>query len=955
MKAQLALLVLLFPFLSFGQTGVISGVIKDKITGETIVGANVIIKNTLIGCSSDLDGYFKLTNLEAGTYTLVVSFISYQNIEQSGVIVEKNKTTSVNFLLSESATELHDVEVYAKKKVDTDVSMVSSVRNSTLVISGVSRQQIERSPDKDAAEVVRRIPGITIMDDRFIIVRGLDKRYNNVWLNGTTTPSSESDAKAFSFNSVPSSLISRLTVFKTAAPELPGDFAGANVLIETKNVPEEDFTSIGFNVGYNPEVSFSKFISYEGGSLDWLGFDDGTRSLPENWPSTETYEEVRGNINEEGWAKITEWSKSFNAIWNLDENRTALPDFSGSIILARNYTLNGTPKKLGIITSISYSRSSDIENSFKARYESYDTIQDEPDTMQYSHDATYLEKVNLGVMNNWHYEINKRNQLEIKTVYNRISKNQTIIRNGYDYYQENRFYAHELNFEGRNTLSTQLGGKHQILDNQLSIDWIIGYSYADKNQPDTRRVKLNQNMNEEDIHYLDYYLVLNNQATPSINGRLFSEMKENINNGLMNINYNLKIGHYTQQIKAGFFIENKARFFSIRNIGIVKSGNDYELPYLPLDSVFQDEYIGYLNGILYAENTQSKDSYKAYNHMQAGYLSTNIPLTSLISIYGGVRIEHNKQQLTGFQDIASGDETPDIYIDTINILPSVNITYNLSEKSIARLAYGKTINRPEFRELSPFAYYDFERTATIYGNDTLKNAYIDNIDLRYEFYPSPSELITLGAFYKYFNSPIELNLFPASNGWDFVAKNIDKGISTGLELDIKKSFLSLSERNSSFNVLKDFTLLFNAAWIYSRVYGSDAYLRDKIRPMQGQSPYIINTGLYYQNEKTGILVSALYNVIGKRIVYVGTSDTPHTYELPHNQVDITITKEFPNRLKLKLTIKDLLNQEIKYIQTQSYFKDTDGDQIGDTTVYREQLVNALRPGRLFNLSVSYTF
>ncbi|MCF8371529.1 MAG: TonB-dependent receptor [Bacteroidales bacterium] len=955
---------IILTYVASAQSGTLEGKIKDKATGEEIIGASVYLKGTTIGASSDFDGNYRITNIPPGTYTIIASFISYQQVEFENVSIEKNKSTYIKIELDEASEQLDDIVVVAKRKTDTEMSMISSIRNSNLVMSGVSKQQIERSPDKDAAEIVRRVPGITIIDNRFIIVRGLDKRYNTVWVNGATTPSSESDARAFSFDAIPSGMLSRLCIFKTPAPELPADFAGANVMIETKGVPDKEELQISLSTGINQGTSFNQFYNYEGGNLDWLGFDDGTRDLPSVWPSTKEYEELRGSIDAEGWDKITEWSKAFNKNWTANSIESARPDMGVSMASAKRFDLKKPHRSIGNITSISYSNSNDHTQYFKSRYESYDTILDRPDTMLYTIDDVYLNKVKIGIMHNWSFELSPDHALEFRNLYNHIGKIQTILREGKDFYHsELPNKGQEFSFMGRNTYSGQLAGKHKFTDGTTQFDWILGYSYADKDQPDIRRIRWNQIINDESVHNLDYALIINNMPTPSENGRLFMNMYEHIWVFGANFSKDFNFNSFRPQLKAGVFYEKKNREFSIRNIGIVKSiypEYNNEIVYMPIDSVFMDENIDSRSGILYGENTQAKDAYKAESELIAGYIALKIPITSLLNVYGGVRFEKNKQLLTGFQDEVDPNTPnpyiePDITIDTINFFPSVNVAYNVGEKSVLRFAYGLTINRPEFRELSPFAFYDFEKTATVYGNDTLKNAYIHNFDLRYEWYPTPSEIITIGAFYKNFIDPIELNLFPASNGWDFVAKNTDKATSLGLEIDAKKSFAVWGDRTGFLRRLKNFSLSLNAAWIKSEVRGSDAYLRDKVRPMQGQSPYIVNTGLYYQNEETKWMFSLLYNVIGERIVYVGTSENPHTYEMPHNLIDLSVSKQIGEHVKLKAAVKDLLNEEITYNQTYEFNQDTDGDGIGDGIVERKQLIQAYNPGRLFNFSITYRF
>ena len=958
------LTIILIATCSIAQTGSIEGYVKDSSTGEEIIGASIYLKGTTTGCSSDLDGNYRITNIPIGTYTLIASFISYQEIEFANIEVEKNKTLLQNITLSEASEQLEDITVFAKRKTDTEMSMISSIRNSSLVISGVSKQQIERSPDRDAAEVVRRVPGITIVDNRFIIVRGLDKRYNTVWVNGATTPSSESDARAFSFDAIPSGMLSRLTVYKTPAPELPADFAGANVGIETKGVPDKDGITVSVNGGIKGGTTFEKFQSYEGGNTDWLGYDDGTRDLPSLWPTTEEYEAVRGQITEDGWKLIEDWSKSFNKIWETDFVESARPDMGFSIASTKRFNLKKEHSSIGNITSISYSNSNDYTQNIKGRYFK-DSVNQALDTFRLAYDDAFENKVKIGVMHNWSYELSSDHSFEFRNLYNHIGKKTTITRDILDFYHEAgaKYKSTEMSFMSRNTYSGQLGGKHKFTDGTTRLDWTIGYSYADKDEPDIRRSQQRLDNNEDSQNYGEYYHLINPSVSPNTFGRLFIDMKEDVFVFSTNFEKDFQFGSFRPKLKAGVFYEKKKREFHIRNIGVVQGKNfDFKgIVYLPIDSVFRDSNIVSDGGIIYEEKTNAEDSYNAESELLAAYVSLKIPVTSLLNIYGGVRMEKNRQVLSGFQDEIDPNDPnpivePDTERDTTNFFPSVNIAYNVGEKSLLRLAYGLTINRPEFRELSQVSFYDFYQNATIHGNDTLKSSYIHNIDLRYEWYPTPTEIITIGAFYKKFVDPIELSLFPASSSeWDFFAKNTEKATSLGLELDAKKSFANLGDRSGFLRHLRHFSLSFNAAWIQSEVHQNEAYLRDNVRPMQGQSPYIVNTGLYYQNDENKWMCSVLYNVIGERIVIVGTKEVPHTYEMPHNLIDLSVSKQIGEHLKIKVDVKDLLNEDVEFKQTFEFLQDADGDGTIDGTVEQEKVVESYNPGRRFNFSISYRF
>ncbi len=334
------IIILLFSVLTIhtvclsAQTGSIKGVITDKKTKETIIGANVYIEGTTIGSTTNLDGQYEIRNIKPGVYIVIVSFISYKQQHFQKVKVSANQTTAVNAELEESVTTIAEVVVSGTRKKDTEVSMINSIKNSDAVVSGVSGQQISKTTDKDASEVVRRIPGVTIIDDRFIVVRGLNERYNTVSLNGAATPSSESDVKAFSFDVIPSNAIDRILVFKTPSPELPADFAGANIQIVSKNTPDKNIFSICYNTGFKTSTTGKSFQTYDGGATDYLGYDDGTRAIPSIIPTTRDFQQIINNPTAENKQIRTAFGQAFNKTWDSYASKAPI-DQSASVFFAR--------------------------------------------------------------------------------------------------------------------------------------------------------------------------------------------------------------------------------------------------------------------------------------------------------------------------------------------------------------------------------------------------------------------------------------------------------------------------------------------------------------------------------------------------------------------------------------------------------------------------------------------
>lgn len=321
------------------------------------------------------------------------------------------------------------------------------------------------------------------------------------------------------------------------------------------------------------------------------------------------------------------------------------------------------------------------------------------------------------------------------------------------------------------------------------------------------------------------------------------------------------------------------------------------------------------HGLSYRDNTRDKDSYDATDILTAGYVALSLPVTPKITLYGGIRLENWNREITHFfEEREDADKTP-ITRDTLDIFPSVNLTWNLTESHLFRLSYGKTVNRPEFREMAPFDYQDFELFAIVYGNKDLKSAYAGNFDLRYEWYPRSGEMISVSGFYKKFTDPIETFLRPSGTTYDYFPYNTEEAYSTGIEIDIRKRFEGLEGTSGFQGFLKNLTVVFNTSLIKSEINTSkQEFTRDTLRMMAGQSPYIVNLGLFYNNFEKDLDINLSYNVVGKRMAYVGTPTNPHTWELPRNGLDLTVQKGIGKNFSVKAGVKDLLNEPVRFAQ-----------------------------------------
>jgi len=917
------MLFLLLSISGIAQTGVISGNISDVNTKETLIGATVVLQGTTTGAITDFDGNFKIEKVANGTYNLVISYISYDN-QIVRVTVSEGKSEPVNVQLKPATVDIGEVKIVAKRRDNTEMSLISNLKAGNLIMSGITAQQISKSQDKDAAEVIRRVPGITITNGKFVIVRGLIERYNSVMLNNATAPSFEADKRAFSFDAIPSGLINNILIYKSPAPELPADFAGAAINIETKDVADENSLVISYSAGYTQHATFSKeFNTYEGSKTDWLGWDNGARSLPTGVPDrqafTDLYDFSNADANPQKFEDITRISKLFSNNWETSTKSPFL-DQSFSITSQRRFILGKVT--FGNLSAFNYGLSNTNIDRNRLEYQGLSEFTGEVEKDFDFKDVISSTNAKMGFIHNWNILYGNNQKLEFRNFLNQTGTNSTSIRNGTNYYDGKTQRIYDLKFVSRMVYSGQLAGEQKFNQERTNIKWMLGYGLTKNKQPDNRRLTYVQDNTEGNSFTDNYYLLIQNSPNVYDGGRLWSDMNEKIYDLKIDLDHKFKLLGTEKDwvIKAGGFYEKKDRSFNSRIIGAVAFRNTPFDMHNTAKNLFVPENIFFRKtqptqyGFTYKDVNRPEDNYNASDKIQAGYFGLQIPILDKITIYGGVRVEKFSRLITDFYVPTPTPELYDITRDTTNFFPSVNVSYNINEKNLIRASYGKTVNRPEFREMANFAYQDFDMFAIVHGNDTLKNAYINNYDLRYEWYPSAGEMVSLAAFYKDFSNPIEVFLIPAGTGYDYKPFNTEKAYSMGLELDVRKQLTELGTANNVFRYLKDLTVIFNTSFIKSEIQTNLPFAREKHRIMQGQSPFIMNLGLNYLNPDNGLSVNLSYNTVGKRIAYVGSPVNPHTWELPRNSLDLTIQKQFGKRTTLKLGLKDILNDPVQFVQ-----------------------------------------
>ena len=916
---------ILLIFTGFIALEINAAALKGKITdemGEPLIGATVSIPVSGISVATDIDGNYEIPGLRNGSYTVEASYVFYKTQVKN---VEIEGLTFADFVMESESQTLNEVVVTAQARRDSEGSIVNLQKNSLVVQSGVSAQQIKRTQDSDASEVIKRVPGISLIDERFVMVRGLSQRYNNVWLNNSAVPSSEADSRAYSFDMIPSSQLDNMIIVKSPSPEYPADFSGGFVMINTKDIPTENFFKVSIGGNINDNTHFSNFSYALGSGTDFLGFDNGFRSL--NGGINATLNSIAGN-------GVDLKNNGFNNDWRI-RNKKPVADVSFNAELNRRW-ISDEGQTFALLGALNYGNSyRTILNMANALFGAYDSANDRPVYLRNSTDNQYNHYAKVGAMLNLTYLSSDGNsRYEFKNIFNQIGRDRYTSRVGIDA-QSNDEQSAEYYYMSRTTYNGQFTGRYQLTDDRR-FDWSAGYAYANNCMPDRRRYVIND------------ALVSGQLALSSANDieREFTRLNEHT--ASLNLNYRdtYSIGLVEPELRVGAYSDYRTRSYRARDFIYTYDASNNTLPdgfrYMDIPTeLLVDANYG-ADKLYMLENVRWTNNYDGNNWLVAGYVGINIPLNKF-NVYAGVRYEYNNMEL--ISNTRDYEKSPrSLHYETSDFFPSVNATYKFTDKHQGRISYGRSINRPEFREVSPSVYYDFDLASNVEGNTDLVSAYIDNVDLSYEFYPAAGELVSVSLFYKHFKNPIEWTY--TVNGGTSLTYSYEnaKGANTyGVELEIKK--------NLDFIGLDDFGVNFNGSLIKSKVMFAEGS-KEKDRAMQGQSPYLINAGIFYQPRNLDLNVALLYNRIGKRIVGVGRSlgsgdnvvNIPDAYEMPRNSLDLSASKKFGEHFEVKLSLRNILSEDVCYKQ----FEETPNGKI-------EEVTRKFDPGRNYSLSVSYSF
>lgn len=921
---MLAMLFLTFP--AMAGDGIITGTVKDGKTGETLIGVTIKLKGDARVTQTDIDGVFSIPTT-TGNHTIEVVYTDYQSKEVSEIAVLDEKATTLDISIEPLSkiqrNELEGVVVRSTAKKESLATLYTLQKNSAGISDGISAEAIKKSPDRSTGEVLKRVSGTTIQDNKFVIVRGLGDRYNTALVDNAILPSTEPNRKAFSFDIIPASLIDNIIISKAATPDMPGDFAGGLIHILTKEIPENNFNSISIGGKYHTVSTGKNFLSGYRSSTDFLGFDDGARKLPAGLPSSEYLRSTNLSTSQS-----IGYLQSFNNDFSVNSHK-ALPGVSLQGSMGRVYrTAKG---RFGFTGAINYNHQEIIKENVIRQF----------DNSNYT-DNAYTYSTYLGGVLNAGYSWG-RSKIVLKTLYNRIFDDQFLQREGYDYGRSSniRYYAFDL--VQKSLFKASAEGDHEAGKGKLN--WLVAYNIVTNNQPDQRKISYSQ--------FNGGPFVADVTTLGRSNNRLFGNLHEASTSAALN--YSLPVNLFKQSsIKVGATMMYRQREFNNRYLGakLNTSVNDEaSIRQQPLQNLFSSELIG--SGAYSLEDqTVPGDFYNANTNTLSGYAMMDNKISEKLRLVWGARVENYNLSLT-----AASTTTNRNWLD---VLPSANFTYALNDKSNLRASYFRSVARPELREVAgELFYYDYELNANFLGNYNLKRTQIDNLDLRYEIYPTPGEVLSASVFYKNFKNPIENRINAQGSNYDITPSNYAYARNVGIELEIRKSlgFISPNARlANNLNIYANLSLVKSKVPVEGVDQFVNGYTRTE-RPLSGQSPYVLNAGIGYKALESHLNINVLYNRIGQRIFLVGQGRYSDVYESARNLFDFQASWKFSKRSELSFTIKDILNNPVRFYFDQNNNKKFDGTDVTATTINpdKDWILTQYRPGPTFSLSYGFSF
>ncbi len=936
--------------------GVIWGRLVDEESGEPALEAQIKAVGTGVETYTDFDGYYRL-ELPPGTYTLSLFYELYEPATLGNIGVQTGVVSRVDHKMTAQQGAIEEEIIEDEAETQTVEGLALARQRSVSQGDAIGREEISKGTDSNAAQAAQRVVGATIVGDRFVYVRGLGERYSNSLLSGYPIPSPEPDRAAVPLDVFPAAVLDSLTIAKTFTPDMPADFAGGSVRIETRSVPKEPLFKIGLSGGLNTQATFRDRLTYDGSATDFLGFDNGKRSLPSSVPENQR---VVGNnvspgstLSEDDVARI---GRDLNSDMVPKTKNTPI-NHGGSIVAGNTWTFGG--QAVGVLASANYSR--EYENYEGKVLKEYWQVVSDP--RGFSERADYrvdesVEKVRLGLFGKVSYIPHEDHKIMLTGLRSQLSDDTVREFAGGNIQTAGRFRAAQLDWVERGMTFGMLSGRHMFRSlNRAELGWDASIAGAYRSQPDRRSTVYQYNsrlpvdptdprsertegwqflgLDESGRHFYAHQTETSTGGKVDWTQPLFKESEEN----------------KKLDLKFGGLVNVKDRTFEVRRLAFrIADDRSEDLRCLGQeytrncpDKLFTDDN---LSSVLYLqENPNQGDFYDAHLNVYAAYGMVDWIANSRMRLATGARVEWTDQGVQPLNPLNVSGTTDTSSLKQADFLPALSLIFSGTEVTKTRLSYTRTLARPQVREIAPFGFSDYFGGQTTTGNPNLNLTKIDNFDARFEYWPSLTEVMAVSVFYKYLQDPIERTLLPSDSAPQVTFFNADFAHLIGLELEARKNLGFIAP------ALNNFALNANLTVTYSRTevpQTGNLTITSLSRSLVNQAPWVVNAALDYEN-KLGTNARLAYNINGSSLFEVGTGGVPDDYLHPFHSLDFAIGQKFLEHFTAGLQIENLVNDDRLWTQGKKVLRDDDG------RIDNSNVIMRYREGRTISLSVSYEY
>lgn len=867
--------------------GFMSGNVVDSKSGKPIVEARVFVRGVNAEAKTNENGRFKV-KLPVGNYAISIIQSEYTSLTLEDLVVVENKTTQVTAELLPSAVELEGITVVDVKVTGGVSALVEEKRDSQKLVEIIGAEQMSKSGDSDAASALKRVSGITVVDGKFIYVRGMGERYSNTLIDGLSLPSPIIERRVVPLDLFPADVIESLVVQKSSTADMPGEFGGGLVQIRTKGLPEERKMTFGLSSTYNSESTFKDGLTHQGGDTDYLGIDDGSRDLP-------------SDLGGLGSDTLTEQGVDGIRPYWTPENTKNYPKGAASFSYGDKF---GNKIPLGIYTSLAYSNSTKNKDSNIARYSG------SIGSLSLNNDYTRLETTNnveMGGMLVLGTEIDEKHSLQFNTLVLRTTDKKSSKDRGNIFSSETSEVGDRYGISWVEQMVTNfaLHGKHKFNEEKTNLRWDTSTSRATRDQPDYRFYELVDDAGKS---------ILNNRFTEV--GFSPNKLTDDVKDLALALDHTIDLKENKLKIETGYALSAKERDYQVRNF-LFRPGAETEG--YPLDLLFIEEVDPTTNNLTInnstsanvlsiTNNTHTRQFYQAEQDTTALYLMFDYAHGDRFDVNLGLRYEKNEIKING-ENIGvpvTGE------VEDSNVLPSINLKYKGLKKHQFRLGYSKTLNRPSFNEISRISLQTFKGEPFYSGFEGIEQAEISNYDFRWEFFfdeERVSDLIAVSPFYKAIDSPIVAAELASPDTVRYGYGNVDSATLYGVEVDYRQSLSFLK------NAWADFFWTLNLTLVESEVDTStinfattSLSLRDG-EQLTGQAPIVLNCSVGYDNPDNGFNCALLYNFVDERVVALGKGTEPNTDLAPTHQLDFVLGTEIKEKYSVKFKLQNILNDK----------------------------------------------